>query len=392
MDSLSSRLPASISGSRLLALFALPFAAIGTFMVFFTLRTLLAVWVMQGWPTVPATLQTVELRTSGSSRRAAASYTYVFDGQVHTGKRVSLYGADNLGSFQSDTYRDLEDHRSRQALYPVHVNPKAPAESILLPVLRLEVVGFSLVFVVLFGGVGWGIIVSVFVRLRRARIEAALVERHPSEPWKQRIEWSGARIPSSLTSDAIGETCLAVFWNVASFPVLLIIPREVARGRYVALTFLVIPLVGAGVACWALVSLARAKRFGRTALQLDTMPARPGEPLRGHIYAPKELEEAESAALGLRCERQFEVSSTSRGTSVKTEVVWSTGASTPVVRGQTSTGDVLLAVNVAVPTGLPSSSRGPGDRYSWLLSASAPLKGADFSAEFEVPVFDRSRG
>jgi len=391
MGFISSRLPDSMPGSRLLALFALPFAAIGTFMAFFTLRTLLAIWVMQGWPTVPATLQTVELRTSGASQRAAASYTYVFDGQVHTGRRVSLYGADNLGSFQRDTYRDLDDHRSRQTPYPVHVDPKAPAESILLPVLRLEVVGFSLVFVVLFGGVGWGIIVSVFVRLRRARIEAALVERYPNEPWKQRIEWSGARIPSTLTSDAIGETCLAVFWNAATFPVLLIIPREVAGGRYVALTFLVIPLVGAGAACWALVSLARAKRFGRTALQLDTMPARPGEPLRAHIYAPQALQEAESVALGLRCERQLEVPSR-RGTVVTTEIAWSTEASTPVLRGQTSTGDVLLAVTVAVPTGFPSSSRGPGDRYLWLLSASAPLRGADFSVEFEVPVFDRSRG
>jgi hypothetical protein len=49
----------------------------------------------------------------------------------------------------------------------------------------------------------------------------------------------------------------------------------------------------------------------------------------------------------------------------------------------------MLAVAIEVPAGSPSSARGPGDEYVWLLSASAPLKGADFAAEFEVPVFDR---
>ena len=389
---LTSRLPTSISSLRVLALLALPFAVIGTVMTYVTLHTLLSVLIMQGWPTVPATLLSVELKAasgSGRAERAAASYTYAFDGQHYTGKRVSLYGADNLGSFQRDAYQDLQDHLSRQAPYPAHVNPKAPAESILLPVLRWEVVGFSLVFVVLFGGAGWGIITSAFLRIGKIRKEAALVRQYPDEPWKHRVEWSSGRIGSSQVADAIGETFLAVFWNVASFPVALIVPREVANGRLVALTFLVIPLAGAGLAYWALVSLVRARRFGQTYLTLDTMPGRPGSALRGHIYAPKALEEAAEAALTLRCERQYQVSGTDRGATTRTEVRWNHGSATPVVRGQTATGDVMLAVAIEIPAGLPSSSRGPGEDYLWLLSASASLKGADFAAEFELPVFDR---
>jgi hypothetical protein len=377
---------------RFLSLFALPFAAIGTAMACLTLHILLSLMIMQGWPTVPATLQTVELKSASatsSAAQAVASYTYVFNGQSYTGKRVSLYGADNLGSFQRDAHAKLEDYRSRQAPYPVHVNPRAPAESILMPVLRLESIGFLLVFAVLFGGAGWGIIVSASLRLRKLRKEAVLIQEYPNEPWKQRVEWSDGRIASSQAADAIGQIFLAVFWNVASFPVVLIIPREVAGGRYVALTFLVIPLAGAGLAYWALVSLARARRFGKTYLQLDTLPVRPGAQLRGHVYAPRALEEAASAALTLTCERRYQVSGASRGDTTRTEVVWTKGSAAPVLRGQTSTGDVMLAVAIEVPAGSPSSARGPGDEYVWLLSASAPLKGADFAAEFEVPVFDR---
>jgi hypothetical protein len=392
MKTLGARLPTSTFGLVCLCVFALPFAAIGTAMAYVTLRTLLMVMVMQGWPTVPATLQNVELAASGSTERVVASYTYAFNGQQYAGKRVSLYGPDDLGSFHRDAYRELHDYLSRQAPYPLHVNPRAPTESILMPVLRWEALGFHLVFVVLFGGAGWGLIVAAGLRLRKARKEAVLIQRYPNEPWKQRVEWSSSRIESSQRGAAMGEILLAVLWNVTTFPVLVIIPREVASGRYVALTFLVVPLAGVGFVYWAFVQLARAKRFGKTYLQLDTMPGRPGEQLRGHIYAPEALEEAANASLNLRCERQYQVSSTNRGTRTVTEVLWTSDSATPVIRGQTPTGDVMLAVALEIPAGLPDSSRGPGDQYLWLLSASAPLKGADFAAEFEVPMFQVPRG
>jgi hypothetical protein len=376
-----------------LSLFALPFAAIGTGMAYLTLHSLLAVMVMQGWPTVPATLQNVELKASGQrAQRVAASYSYVFEGQPYTGKRVSLYGADNLGSFHQDAYRELHDYLSRQAPYPLHVNPRAPGESILMPVLRWEALGFYLVFAVLFGGAGWAVITSSFLAFRRMRKEAILIQQYPNEPWKQRVEWADSRIRSSQGVDAIVETCVAVFWNAATFPVLLIIPRQVSGGRYVALTFLAIPLVGVGLVYWAFVELVRAKRFGKTYLHLDTMPGRPGEPLRGQVYAPEALGEAANATLTLTCERRYQVSSGSRGTETRTEMVWTKDSATPVNRGQTPTGDVMLAVAIEIPAGLPDSSRGPGDQYLWLLSATAPLKGTDFAAEFEVPVFDLPRG
>ena len=387
MKSLGARLPPSTFSLALLGLLALPFAAMGTAAAYLTLRTLLSVMLMQGWPTVPATLQDVELKASGQhAERAVASYTYLFDGKPYAGKRVSLYGADNLGSFQHDAYQDLHDHLARRAPYPVHVNPKAPTESILMPVLRWEVLGFELVFVVLFGGAGWGLLAASVLKLRKMRLEAALVRRYPNEPWMHRVEWAGPRIRSSQGADALGESFLAVFWNVATFPILLIVPREVANGRYVALTFLVIPLAGLGLAYWAIVELARTKRFGRTSLHLDTMPGRPGQELRGHIDAPAALQGASGVALNLRCEKQYGVSSR-RGARNATEPFWATDVTAPVLAGQSAAGDAVVAVAIAIPPGLPDSSRGGAEEYAWYLSASAPLPGADFAAEFEIPVF-----
>jgi hypothetical protein len=369
-------------------IFAIPFAAIGTLLVFSTLRTLLLLAAMQGWTVVPGTLQTAELTASGqASNRADATYTYVFEGRMYSGHRVSLYGADNLGSFQKDTYEDLNEHLQAHQPYPVHVNPKAPEQSILKPVLRVETIAFSLVFILLFGGAGWGILISSFLRMKKAQKEKQLMAQYPQESWKWRVEWTAAGIKSTQGAQAVMQICLAVFWNVATFPVFLIIPKELRDGHYGVLAALVIPLIGVGLAFWAVVAAARAQRFGQTRLQLETMPGRPGQTLRGRLYAPQALEAAEFASITLRCETTATNPNANGQDPDGDQSLWVGGASVPVLKGQATNGDVVMDVAIDIPPGLPDSFWGKGDQYAWLLTATAPLRGADFAVEMEIPVF-----
>jgi hypothetical protein len=369
-------------------------------MGYVTVRTLYRVAIAQGWPTVPATLQSVELQPAGSSTlQVVTSYTYRFGGKEFTGHRLSLYGPDNLGSFYEDASRELHAYMARHEAYPAHVNPRDPQESVLMPVLRWEAIGFYLVFTIVFGVAGWAILISGCLQIVRARREAMLVKRYPDEPWKQRLKWSQPAIKASQAKDAIIEICFAVFWNAATFPVVLVIPREIANGRYVALTFLVIPLIGIGLVFWALVAVARATRFARTYLSLETMPGRPGQHLQGHISAPKALAAAEEVVFTLRCERVSHSSQSPNqrirvgrtgmpGTGLGTAQIWHHYWHASVGRSEQPAGAVTLPVNVEIPAGYPGSSLGPGDQFSWYLDANAPLKGADFSVEFEIPVFD----
>ena len=50
---------------------------------------------------------------------------------------------------------------------------------------------------------------------------------------------------------------------------------------------------------------------------------------------------------------------------------------------------MLLNVDLLLSEDLPDSSRGSGEWCTWQLVAEAALAGADFEAEFEVPVFKR---
>ncbi len=380
--------PATLGGLALLSLMALPFAAIGTAMAYRVAWTVLSAKSMQTWPSVPATLQRAELKAEGSrSERATASYSYSINGQQFTGKRVSLYGADNLGSFHQQVNKELQSFLSRQAPYPVHVNPKDPSESILMPVVRWEVVAFYLVFVILFGGAGWGLLISSILRWRRMRKEAALVAQYPDEPWRQRVEWTTNRINSTENSNAVFAVCVAVFCNACAWPMLFAIPEKIRDRQFLGLLLLVFPILGVGLAYWAAVSVLRALRFGGTFLELDTFPGRQGEQLRGRLYAPAALN-SQGIKLVLRCERNYQ-SGKGGSSGTGTETLWEQGTFAEIVRGESTSGAAMINVDFLLPDSFPDSSRVGIECFAWQLAASAVLDGADFEAEFEVPVFSR---
>lgn len=121
-------------------------------------------WSMQAWPTVDGTLRSVALEIGArrGSARAVATYTYEAGGQTRTGSRVSLYNGDSIGSFQQRTADDLRGRLDRHEGVPVHVDPADPSRSVLVPVLRPEIVALDVAAVLFFAAVA-----VVALRLRR---------------------------------------------------------------------------------------------------------------------------------------------------------------------------------------------------------------------------------
>jgi hypothetical protein len=129
---------------------------------------------MSGWPEAAATLDHVELVSTGSRTHAVeARYHYQVAGRTYTATQVSVYHPDNLSDFFERTFADLHDRMERHATVPAHVNPAAPNEAVLLPVWRSEVFLFQFALMLVFGGFG-------FFVLRRGR--GAQSETPPSTP------------------------------------------------------------------------------------------------------------------------------------------------------------------------------------------------------------------
>lgn len=378
-------------GLGLTALLALPFAVIGSVLAYQAARTVVLAKSMQAWPTVPATLQHVALEDrSSNTKMVVAAYTYAIDGQPYQGTKVSLYGSDSVGGFHQRAFDELQRYVSRALPYPVHVNPLVPGDAILMPVVRWEALAFSLIFVVVLGGAGWGLLIGSWAAAARLRTEMRLVTQYPDEPWRHRVEWSTPRMRSDQDASAFGAVILAVMWNACSSPLLFAVPDRVRAGAYAGvLLLMVVPALGLGLVYWAAVSHVRARRFGNTYLHLDTFPGRQGEPYRGRILAPVSLGETTSVEITMSCTRHYRASGTGARAEVRSETLWQQKTTVPVIRGQSASGDVLLNVDLLLPEDLPDSSRGSGEWWTWQLVAEAALAGADFEAEFEVPVFKR---
>lgn len=154
-------------GLWVMGLFALPFAAVGVGMLLLSVLPTLYDWSrMQFWQPVNATLLAASLNSSRSSKSTSyhvtARYRYTVAGQVYEGERVAISGGgDNVGDFQEALGERLEQALRAGQPVQVWVNPSHPADAVIDRSLRPGLLAFKMVFVVLFGGVGVGLLVFV---------------------------------------------------------------------------------------------------------------------------------------------------------------------------------------------------------------------------------------
>lgn len=380
-----------------LAVFAVPFAAIGTFMAYLTINTIVQSVNMSAWPQVPAELKSVELKgSSGKSKTAwvAAEYTYEFQGKSYTGSKASLYSADNVGSFHEDLYHELNDAKSKGESIAVHVNPDDPAQSIIRPDLRWGMLSFYMVFVIAFGTVGWGLLLAAIFSVRQDKVRRALQAQHPTEPWLWNPKWKARKIPSNQKAQAIILGVIALVWNAISLPVLTVLPREIERKNYAILFLLIFPIIGAALLYFGGQAVLRWKRFKKVWLELQTLPARPGASLRGVIHPGVRLEGIKTMAAEFVCERSERVhrssSSNSKSkSSIETSRIWQSKVDIPPSRISTAMDESPIQIDVPVPSDARDCCELVKGSYgiAWKLIVHAELAGPDFKAEFDIPVF-----
>jgi hypothetical protein len=373
-----------------LALFILPFAAVGTFMFYLILSDLIGWFRMQTWKEVPATIRSAELKISPGSKSSTystlAEFEYSYDGRQYKSSRVSRYGGnDNIGSFHQDTYSELSAYRDSKKSFRCYVNPNAPEEAILYRQVRLPMLCFYGAFAGAFGGIGYGVLLGLIVSIVDSRRRAALEKLYPAQPWKARADWSRNEARTSAGFKMFISIASAIFVGAISLPVLIFLSGELLKGNYFALIALIFPLIAAGLITWAVRSTLQWKRFGSAVLQLTNNPVRPGERLRGVIQTGSNLPQSAAISLELKCERTVRRRSGNK-TSISTETEWShkmMAMSTPGTDGKT-----CVQVDVEIPEQLPSTGKeSENSDIDWVLHAKADIPGIDLNAKFNIPVF-----
>jgi hypothetical protein len=376
----------------ILFLFATPFAAGGTIVAYLAVSMVVGWWEARSWVEVRARIISADLNVShgddSTTYSVAAEYTYEWEGRTYTSQRVSTsFGSDNVGSFHQDKYAELQRYAGTSRLFRCFVDPDNPSEAMLYRELRWGMLGFMGVFAGAFGLVGYGLMFVAVYGGRLVKETDRLKEARPKEPWLWDADWVDGRITAGSRGAMIGAIIFATLWNTVSAPLLFLVPREVADGNLVALLGALFPLIGFGLAWWAVYATLQWRKFGNSEFEMYANPGVLGGWLQGRIHTNIRKRPDGPFRLTLSCLRK-ETRGSGKNRSTTERTLWQETARVPPGALLAGPNGVGVPVRFGIPYKAgPQSDPEASDPVEWRLEVSADLPGIDYGTHFTVPVF-----
>ncbi len=247
---------------------------------------------------------------------------------------------------------------------------------------------FSLLFAVVFGGVGFGGLGLLLVGKRKLREQEDLKARHPTEPWLWQKDWAAGRVDDASRLGMWGAWAFSLLWNLVSIPAGYAgVRAALYEGNKAGMIALLFPLVGSGLLVWAVRSTIRFQKYGSSRFELATLPGVVGHTISGSVRIPTLLEPGDGFNATLTCVRR--VTTQGKNGSTTESILWEEDRK---IRGEPSRDAAGMATRLPIAFRLPADARqcdssNLNDRILWRLKVSASVPGVDFESVFEVPVF-----
>jgi len=245
----------------------------------------------------------------------------------------------------------------------------------------------SLVFGLVFGGAGFGLLAALFRGRKKQQELERLQGEHPSEPWLWRSDWAAGRIEGSSRAKLYMAWGFALFWNLISYTVapVAVVDGYLRQGEALALVALVFPLVGAGLLVWAIRMTIRHRKFGVSVFRMPEVPGVIGRKLEGVILTNTLVRPDDGFHVTLSCVNRITTGS-GKNRSTRENILWQEERQI----GQAH--QVGRATAIPVAFRLPrnvrqSDSTEARDQIIWRLEVRAAVPGVDYHASFDVPVF-----
>lgn len=367
---------------------AVPFV-LGGLVFGMTLVDSIVTWArMRQLVETPATILESKLETEFDDEGTAlfkvrAKYEYTFAGERHESTRATIEeGADNL-PYHQEKAKLLKAAQSAGQKFPCYVNPNKPAEAVLFRELRLGMLGIKLLGTLIFGGVGLGLIAAATHGRRTEKRKERVKQEAPDRPWAWRPDWKAGRIRSS--GDAVPWFLLggALFWNSVCWPMYFVVQsRDAADQDAPKWLFGLFPTLGVVLGMIAAYLWLQRLWWGRSVLELGSIPGVIGGKLVGVIHAPRKVRADDGVTLELSCRRQVTKTSGSE-TEVSEDAIWSKERRVARDLAAGANDRTIIPVEFVIPfDGLQTD-----DKIRWQLLATAVTRGFDYSAQFDVPVY-----
>lgn len=359
-------------------LFGFVFFSVGAaFLLLSVIPNLWDAYRMQDWVHAQADVEAVDLKrnrsSDGTTYKVTARYRYRYNGQYYYSERVGIAdgSSDSIGNWHSDAFARL---KGRSQIY-IWVNSANPSEAVVDRELRWGLLGFKLIFIFVFGGVGVGLMWFVHYKSKT---------RPPGQHgWQTRPAWKDNNIRSSAKTGVWVAWGFTIFWNAISSPIPFILPAELAKGNHLAAVGLIFPLFGLGMLVWTIRQTLNWRRFGATLLQMDPFPGAIGGDVGGAMELRLAYNPKYRFRVTLTCQHVYTRRSGDNNRTVR-DVKWQDEQLAQVQPGMHGT---RLQFLFNPPGDLPQSSDADESQYEWTVQITANLSGTDFDRSWEVPVF-----
>jgi hypothetical protein len=210
-------------------------------------------------------------------------------------------------------------------------------------------------------------------------------------PWLAEKRWAGGRIADRSTSIVVVFWILAVTWNTISTAAAIQGLRQARAGEPIWYFILLFPLIGLMLLAGAVRATIRRLKFGRSYLELETMPGCPGGWLAGMVQMPVGMRGIDFVRVTLSCVNRV-TSGSGKHRHVHEHTLWEQeqvlGARLPA--GRDGAGQAI-PMAFRIPRNAKPTFDSRGNDIVWRLSLCAPMPGADYTADFVVPVFQAAQ-
>jgi hypothetical protein len=233
-----------------------------------------------------------------------------------------------------------------------------------------------------------GLIALIFgITAKKHALTITAAKTDDEKPWLKRKEWADGRIASSARKAVLLLWIFVAFWCAASAAIsLAVVPQQLQQGNHAVLIALVFPVIGLAMIFFALNTTRAWRTFSRSFFAMAVIPATPGGTLAGEIQVGTKLSPLHGWHLSLSCVRRT-TTGASNNRQTRDKILWSDEKWLRASLPQTGSNAAGIPVFFKLPDHLPESTAATGDGIHWKLEASAKLRGPDFHAAFDVPVF-----